>query len=56
MGTFQDTDGTGYVLLHGGDLYKLSEDYKSITEQVLKKMSPGGEGESPAIFKKDGVY
>lgn len=27
MGTFQDTDGTGYLLIHEGDIYRLSEDY-----------------------------
>jgi hypothetical protein len=54
MGTFQDKDGSGYVLLHGGDIYKLSDDYKSITEQVNKAMAPGFE--SPALFKKDSLY
>jgi hypothetical protein len=54
MGTFQDWDGSGYVLLHGGDIYKLSEDYKSITEQVHKNMTTGFE--SPAIFRKDSIY
>lgn len=54
MGTFQDTDGTGYVLLHGGDIYKLSTDYKSIGEQVNKAFEKGFE--SPAIFRKDDLY
>jgi len=54
MGTFQDSDGAGYVLLHGGDIYKLSEDYKSITEQVNKATEKGFE--SPAMFRKDSVY
>jgi hypothetical protein len=54
MGAFQDKDGSGYVLLHGGDIYKLSDDYKSIDEQVNKSMAPGFE--SPAIFKKDSMY
>jgi hypothetical protein len=54
MGTFQDEDGSGYLLVHGGHIYKLSDDYKSITEQVLKDMSP--ECESPAMFRKGNTY
>ncbi len=54
MGTFQDKDGSGYVLLHGGDVYKLNEDYKSISEQISKAFEKGFE--SPAIFKKDSLY
>jgi hypothetical protein len=54
MGTFQDKDGSGYVLLHGGDIYKLSDDYRSITEQVNKAMTSGFE--SPLIFRKDSMY
>jgi hypothetical protein len=54
MGTFQDKDGSGYVLLHGGDIYKLSDDYKSITEHINKAFEKGFE--SPAMFKKDSLY
>ena len=54
MGTFQDKDGSGYVLIHGGEIYRLSEDYKSVAEQVNKNMTKGFE--SPAIFRKDSVY
>lgn len=54
MGTFQDRDGAGYVLLHGGDIYKLSNDYKSISEQVNKSFTSGFE--APAIFRKGGTY
>ncbi|WP_462244798.1 family 43 glycosylhydrolase [Ferruginibacter sp.] len=54
MGTFQDKDGSGYVLLHGGDIYKLNPDYKSISEQINKAFEKGFE--SPAIFKKDSLY
>jgi len=54
MGTFQDKDGSGYVLLHGGDIYKLSDDYKSIAWQVNKAMVSGFE--SPAMFRKDSIY
>lgn len=53
MGVFQDTDGSGYLLIHHGNIFKLSDDYKSITAQVIKEMSAG---ESPAIVKKDSVY
>ncbi|MGB3005266.1 MAG: family 43 glycosylhydrolase, partial [Chitinophagaceae bacterium] len=54
MGTFKDEDGCGYVLSHGGDIYKLSDDYKSISEQVNKAFERGFE--SPAIFHNDSLY
>ena len=54
MGTFQDKDGSGYVLLHGGDIYKLNDDYKSVAEQVTKSFTRGFE--SPAMFRKDSIY
>lgn len=54
MGTFQDKDGSGYVLLHGGDIYQLSDDYKSVKGQVCKSFDR--EFESPAIFRKDSLY
>lgn len=54
MGTFQDTDGAGYLLIHHGIIYRLSEDYKSAEELVLSHLS--GSGESPAMFKKNGLY
>lgn len=54
MGTFQDNDGAGYVLLHGGDIYRLGDDYKSISEQVSKSFDR--QFEAPAIFRKDSVY
>lgn len=54
MGTFQDTDGSGYIVTHSGNLYKLSDDYKSVTEQIVKDMT--GQCESPVIFKKDNTY
>lgn len=54
MGTFQDTDGNGYVLLHGGDIYKLADDYKSVTEQVNKSFESGFE--SPTLFRKGSTY
>lgn len=55
MGTYQDTDGTGYLLLHGGIVYRLSKDYRSAEEKVVSGVS-GAHGESPAMFKKDGTY
>ena len=54
MGVFQDIDGAGYVITHSGNLFKLSDDYKSITEQVVNNMTP--RCEAPAIFKKDSLY
>lgn len=54
MGIFQDQDGSGYVLIHGGEIYKLNKDYKSVSELVNKNMTSGFE--SPAIFRKDSIY
>jgi hypothetical protein len=54
MGTFQDTDGSGYILVHGGEIYKLGDDYKSVTEKVNENITSGFE--SPAMFKKDSLY
>ena len=53
MGTFQDTDGTGYLLIHHGPIYRLSKDYKSIEAEAAHVE---GMGESPAMFKKGGLY
>lgn len=53
MGTFQDEDGTGYLLIHHGPIYRLSADYRSIEAQAAHVE---GMGESPAMFKKNGVY
>ena len=53
MGTFQDTDGKGYLLIHHGPVYRLSDDYCSVeAEAAYIKDS----GESPAMFKKNGMY
>ncbi|MFV5691999.1 family 43 glycosylhydrolase [Flavobacterium sp. LT1R49] len=54
MGVFQDKDGSGYILIHGGEIYKLGEDYKSVVEQVNANMTSGFE--SPTMLKKDGLY
>jgi len=54
MGTFQDTDGSGYILANGGDVYKLAADYHSAASMVAASVSTGGE--SPAMFKAGNVY
>ena len=54
MGTFQDDDGSGYLITHSGNLYRLSDDYEEVDAQIVEKMT--GKCESPAILKKDGVY
>lgn len=54
MGTFQDPDGTGYLLIHHGIIYRLSEDYRSAATKVLDHLD--GSGESPAMLKKNGLY
>lgn len=54
MGTFQDNDGSGYILVHGGEIYKLSDDYKSVTEKINENITSGFE--SPTMFKKNGLY
>lgn len=53
MGTFQDTDGKGYLLIHHGYIYELSTDYKSVKRLVINQKQGG---ESPAIFKSKGLY
>lgn len=55
MGTFQDDDGTGYIIMHHGDIYKLAEDYKSIVEHTLK-YDKKLRAESPAVFKHNETY
>jgi hypothetical protein len=54
MGVFQDDDGAGYLIIHSGGLYRLSDDYRSAVEHVVKGIAHGFE--SPAIFKRDGTY
>lgn len=54
MGTFQDTDGKGYILIHGGEMYELGDDYKSVVRLVVNNKWPGTE--SPAVFKHNGNY
>lgn len=54
MGTYQDTNGEGYLLIHHGIIYRLSDDYRSAETKVLDKLP--GSGESPAMFRKNGLY
>jgi hypothetical protein len=51
IGVFQDDDGRGYLLC--GPIYRLSDDYLSIDTLIADVK---GMGESPAMFKKNGVY
>jgi hypothetical protein len=53
MGTFQDTDGKGYLLIHHGTIYELADNYKSAKRIVASQVPTG---ESPAIFRKNGIY
>jgi len=53
MGTFQDTDGKGYLLIHHGIIYELSADYKSAKRIVVSQIPTG---ESPTVFKSNGIY
>ncbi|MFB9896564.1 family 43 glycosylhydrolase [Hallella seregens] len=53
IGVFQDTDGRGYLLCHHGPIYRLSDDYLSVDTMIADVMDIG---ESPAMFKKDGIY
>lgn len=54
MGAFQDSDNSGYILVHGGEIYKLSDDYKSVTEKINENITTGFE--SPTMLKKDNLY
>ena len=53
MGVFQDEDGKGYLLIHHGPIYRLSDDYLSVDTMIANVR---GMGESPAMFKKNGMY
>ena len=53
MGVFQDEDGKGYLLIHHGPIYRLSDDYLSVDTMIAYV---GGMGESPAMFRKNGMY
>lgn len=54
LGVFQDEDGTGYLLVHEGDIYRLADDYCSAVEQIGEGIALGGE--APAVVRLDGRY
>ncbi|MBT1174179.1 hypothetical protein JS530_01400 [Bifidobacterium sp. LC6] len=54
LGVFQDDDGTGYLLVHEGDIYRLANDYCSAEQRVGEGIALGGE--APAVAKLDGRY
>jgi len=54
MGTFQDTDGKGYLLTHGGVIHLLSDDYQSIVAEINPQITSGFE--SPTLFRKGNTY
>ncbi|MBT1172134.1 family 43 glycosylhydrolase [Bifidobacterium sp. MA2] len=54
IGSFQDEDGTGYLLTHEGNIYRLADDYMSAEELVAENIAEGGE--SPAMFRWGDTY
>nr|WP_315153141.1 family 43 glycosylhydrolase [uncultured Flavobacterium sp.] len=54
IGIFQDTDGKGYLITHSGNLFGLSDDYQSVTDQLVKDMT--AHCEAPTILKKGDTY
>ena len=54
MGTFQDKDGKGYLLTHGGVIHQLSDDYQSIVAEINPQITSGFE--SPTLFRKGNTY
>lgn len=54
IGVFQDKDGRGYLITHSGNLYRLSNDFHSVEEQIVKDMTP--HCEAPVLFRKNGFY
>lgn len=54
IGTFQDDDGSAYLLVHEGDIYRLSPDLLTAEELVARGIAPGGE--SPTMVKTDHTY
>jgi hypothetical protein len=54
IGSFQDEDGAGYLLLHEGDIYRLADDYLSAEELVAHDVAVGGE--SPAMMRANDTY
>lgn len=54
IGSFVDDDGSAYLLVHHGSIYRLSKDFHSLDSCMVSGVR--GIGESPAMLKKDGVY
>lgn len=54
LGSFQDIDGTGYLMFNGGRIYRLSEDYLTTTLIQPNDLKPYGE--SPAIARVGNTY
>lgn len=54
MSVLMDDDGAGYLVTHSGNLFRLADDYKSVTAQVVTRMTEGCE--APAIFKRGSLY
>jgi len=54
MGVFQDEDGKGYLLTHGGLIHQLSDDYKSVVAETNKQITSGFE--SPTLFRRGNIY
>lgn len=53
IGTFQDNDGKGYLLVNHGDIYQLADDYLSVEKKVGKIEDAG---ESPVLFRHGDRY
>ncbi|MEV0319176.1 RICIN domain-containing protein [Streptomyces sp. NPDC050658] len=60
MTLFKDDDGTAYQISSGSEnadlfIYRLTADYTRFEKEVANPW-PGNHRESPALFKRDGVY
>ncbi len=54
LSVFQDSDGTGYLLTHEGNIYRLAPDYRSVDSVLVEELVPGGE--APVMLKRAGRY
>lgn len=54
IGVFQDDDGKGYLLIHHGPIYRLSDDY--LCAESVMPNPPAQSGESPTMMKYRGIY
>ena len=55
IGTFQDQDGTGYLLAHHGPIYRLADDYMT-ADTMYVDTALVHSGESPAMFRRGDTY